>query len=78
VKEFLEFCWNEKLKKKIVDEKVEFNQGILNEREKISTVDLLVLTSSDQLVFILRLYLSLFTKQLDLKRRSIVQSLPFQ
>jgi hypothetical protein len=55
-----------------VDEKVEFNHGILNEREKISTVDLLVLTSSDQLVLIPRLYLSLFTKQLDLKRRSIV------
>jgi hypothetical protein len=41
----------------------------------ISTVDLLVLTSSEHLLSILKLYLSLFTNQPSLMRRSTVQSL---
>ncbi len=45
---------------------------------RISTIDLLVLTSLDQLLFILKLYISIFTKQPILMRRSIVLSLPLQ
>ncbi len=48
-------------------------QGILTEGGRISTVDLLVLTSSDQLLFVLKLYF--FTKQPILMRRSTVLSL---
>ncbi len=47
-------------------------------RGRISTVDLLVLTSLDQLLFILKLYFSFNTKQPILMRRSIVLSHPLQ
>jgi hypothetical protein len=43
-----------------------------------STVDLLVLVSLDQLLFILRMFVNLFTKQANLMRRSIVLSLSLQ
>jgi hypothetical protein len=46
-------------------------------RERISTVDLLVLNSSDQLLFKLKLNFSFFTKQPFLMRRSTVPSLCF-
>ena len=55
-----------------------FTAGNAYWKERISTVDLLVLTSSDQLLFILKQYYSFFfTKQPILKRRSTVLSLPF-
>jgi len=50
----------------------ESKQGILTERKRFITVDLLILTSLDLLLFILKL---IFIKQLILKRRSIVLSL---
>ncbi len=37
-------------------------------REKLSTVDLLVLTSSGQLLFIMKTLLTLFTKQATLNK----------
>ena len=45
---------------------------------RISTVDLLVLNSSDQLFFLLKLKFSFYTKQPTLMRRSTVLSLPLQ
>jgi len=47
-------------------------------RGKLSTVDLLVLTSLVQLLFILKIFFTFFTKQVTLMRRSTVQSLPPQ
>jgi hypothetical protein len=47
-------------------------------RGGLSTVDLLVLTSLDQLLFLLKILFTLFTKQATLMRRSTVPSLPFQ
>ncbi len=47
-------------------------------RERISTVDLHVLTISDQLVFILKPYFSFYTKQPISMRRSTVLSLPLR
>ncbi len=52
--------------------------GILTEGDRISTVDLLALTSSNQLFFIMKQYFSSFTKQPLLMWTSIVLSLPFQ
>jgi hypothetical protein len=49
-----------------------------NRRGRVSTVDLLVLTSSDQLLLILKMYFSFFTKQPILIRRSTVLNLPDQ
>jgi hypothetical protein len=45
-------------------------------RERLVTVDLLVLTNLDQLLLIVKLYF--FTKQAALMRRSTVLSLPLQ
>ena len=45
---------------------------------RLSTVDLLVLTSLCQLVFILKILFSFFTKQATLMRSSTVLSLPPQ
>ncbi len=46
---------------------------------RLSTVDLLVLTSLDQLILLLKiLFIFFFTKQATLMRRSTVLSLPFQ
>jgi hypothetical protein len=42
------------------------------------TVDLLILTSLDQLIFVLKVLFTLFTKQATLTRRSTVLSLPPQ
>jgi hypothetical protein len=54
-------------------------QGTLTEGEGLSTVDLLVLTSSDQLLWILpTLFSFFFTKQATLTRRSTVLSLSLQ
>jgi hypothetical protein len=47
-------------------------------REWISTIDLLALSSLDQLLFILKLYFSYFTKQHILMRSSTVLILPLQ
>jgi hypothetical protein len=44
-------------------------------RARLSAVDLLVLTSSDQLIFIVKILLTYFTKQATLMRRSTVLSL---
>ncbi len=44
-------------------------------RERISTVDLLVLTSLDQLLFKLKLYISIFTKQV--KGGQLYSAFPF-
>ncbi len=54
-------------------------QGILTEGEgRFSTVDLLVLTRSDQLLFIVKLYFFFITKQPVLLWRLTVLSLPLQ
>jgi hypothetical protein len=45
---------------------------------KLSTIDLLVLTSFNELVFILRILFTLFTKQATLMRRSTILNLPLQ
>jgi hypothetical protein len=45
-------------------------------REELSTIDLLVLTNLDQLLLMMQTWLSFFTKQVTLMRRSIVLSLP--
>jgi hypothetical protein len=45
-------------------------------RGRLSTVDLLVLTSLDRLLFILKILLNSFTKQATLMRRSTVLSIP--
>ncbi len=47
-------------------------------RERISTVDLLILTSLDELIFILKMFVTFFTKQAALMRRSSVLNLPLQ
>jgi hypothetical protein len=47
-------------------------------RGQLSTVDLLVLTSLDQLLLILKTLLTFFTKQASLRRRSTLLSLPLQ
>jgi hypothetical protein len=44
----------------------------------ISTIDFLGLTSSDQLLFILKLYISILTKQKILVRGSMLLILPLQ
>jgi len=44
----------------------------------LSTVDLLVFPSLDQLIFILKLLVSFFTKQATFMRRSTVLSLPIE
>jgi hypothetical protein len=53
-----------------------FPQGILAEVERICTVDLIVLTSSDQLL--LALILIFLYKTSYLSERSIILSLPLQ
>jgi hypothetical protein len=50
-------------------------QGILAEGE-YNMINFLALTNSDPLLFKLKLYLSLFTKQAILTKRSNVLSLP--
>ncbi len=56
-----------------------YNQGCLTEVEgRLSTVDLLVLTSLDQLIFKLEILFSFLTKQAILMRRSTVLSFPPQ
>ncbi len=52
--------------------------GTFIERRRLSTVDLLVLTSLDQLLFILKILLTFFTKQATFMRRSTVLRLPPQ
>jgi hypothetical protein len=52
--------------------------GKPNCRGRLSTVDLLVITSSDQVLFRLKILISLFTKQATLLRWSTVLSLPVQ
>ncbi len=47
-------------------------------RGRLSTVDLLVLTSSDQLTFMLKILFTCAAKQATLMRRSTVLSLPLQ
>ena len=47
-------------------------------RGRLSTVDLLILTSLDQLIFILKVFIGILKKQVTLMRRSNVQSHPFQ
>ncbi len=53
-------------------------QGSLTEGEGSVQFDLLVLTSSDLLLFLLKILISLFTKRATLFKRSFVLSLPFQ
>jgi hypothetical protein len=53
-------------------------QGSLTEGGRLSTVDFLVLTSLDQLIFKLKIIFSFFAKQATLMRRSTVLSLPRQ
>ncbi len=50
-------------------------KGTLSEGERISTVDLLVLTTLDQMLLKLKNIVFSFTKQAILMRRSIVLSL---
>ncbi len=53
-------------------------QGSLTEGERISTINLLILTSLDQLLLIMKILFKCFTRQAILMRRSIVLSLPLQ
>ncbi len=53
-------------------------QGSLTEGDGLSTIDLLSLTSLDQLLYKLKVLLTISTKQGTLMRRSTVQSLPPQ
>ncbi len=52
------------------------NHGNLAVRGSFSTVDLLVRTSLDQLLYIFKILFKLFTKRATLMRRSTVHSLP--
>jgi hypothetical protein len=54
------------------------HQGSLCCREKLGIVDLLALTSLEQLLLITETLLTFFTKQVVLLRRSTVLSLPLQ
>ncbi len=45
---------------------------------RLSTVDLLVLTSLDQVIFIMKILFNFVTKQTTLMRRSTVLSVPTQ
>jgi len=54
------------------------NPGKPYRRGRLSTVNLLVLTSLDQLIFKLKILFTFFTKQATLMRRSTVLSLPLQ
>jgi hypothetical protein len=56
---------------------LEWSREVLRGGEAL-TVDLLVLTSLDQLIFILKILFSFLTKQATLMRRSTVPSLPPQ
>jgi hypothetical protein len=51
------------------------NSGKSYKRGRSSTFDLRVLTSSDQLIFIVKILFTYFTKQATLMRRSTVLSL---
>ncbi len=53
-------------------------KGRLTKGGRLSTVDLLVLASLEQLIFILKYCLPVFTKQAMLIRRSTVMSLLLQ
>jgi hypothetical protein len=53
-------------------------QGSLTKGRRLSTVDLLVLTSFEHLIFILKILFTFFTKQATLIRRSTVLRLPLQ
>ncbi len=57
---------------KVIDNS--FNQGKITE----GTVDLVVLTSLDQLIFKVKIFLTFVTKQATLMRRSTVLSLSLQ
>jgi len=64
-------CFNDKYVYKCYD-----NPGKSSYRLRLSTVDLLALTSLDQLLFILKILFTFFTKQATLMRRSIVLNIP--
>ncbi len=51
---------------------------LLKGRLSLSTIDLLVLTSLDQLLFLLKIFFTFFTKQVTLMRSSSVLFLPSQ
>jgi hypothetical protein len=53
-------------------------QGTLTKVGRLSTIDLLVLTSLDQLICNLKILFTFFTQQPTLTRRSTVLSLPIQ
>jgi hypothetical protein len=53
-------------------------QGTLTDGRRLNTVDLLVLTSLDQVLLKLANIIFYFTKQATLMRRSTVLSLPLQ
>ncbi len=55
-----------------------FDHGTLTGGGSLGTVDLLVLTSLDHLILILKILFSFFTKQATLIRRSTVLGLPLQ
>ncbi len=57
---------------------VVFNQGNITEWGRLRTVDLLVPTLLGQLLFILQILFTLFTKQATLMRRPTILSLPLQ
>jgi hypothetical protein len=59
-------------------EKVGCYREVLLKGKKAQYVDLLVLTSLNQLLFILKILLTFVTKQPTLMRRSTVLSLPSQ
>ncbi len=60
------------------DRKLKLQPGKSHWGGRLSTVDLLVLTILDQLIFKLKVFFSFLTKQATLRRRSTVLSLPPQ
>ncbi len=52
--------------------KAVLNEGSITEREKLNTVDLLVLTRLEQLLFILSILVIFLPKQVTLMKRSSV------
>ncbi len=54
------------------------SQGTLTKGERLSTLDLLVQTSFDQVILMLKMLFTFFTKQAILIRGSTVLSLPLQ
>jgi len=52
--------------------------GNPHRKERLSTIDLFVLTGSDQLIFVMKILFTFVTKQAALLKRTTLLSLPLQ